>query len=187
MKTIRTFIAIPLPGEVKAILAKLNQTLVAQVPGRSVRWVNPQLMHITLRFLGDTLVTSLPALSDMLDDIAAQHGVFTLELGELGCFPNKKRPRVVWVGLSGNLDAAHALKQDIEKSLLLLGWENEGRSFRPHLTIGRVKDSRGLRGFEWQADIENVTVPVRSIQLIESELLHTGPIYTIRYKSDLCD
>jgi 2'-5' RNA ligase len=187
MKTIRAFIAIPLPAEVKSVLAEVIQGLAVQVPDRSVRWVKPQLMHITLRFLGDTAEPILPSLADMLDNIASQQSVFKLRVDKLGCFPNDKRPRVIWVGLSGQLDAACALKQDIDKSLLPLGWEHEKRSFSPHLTLGRVKDSRKLRGIQWQADVEQVIVPVRTIQLIESELHSTGPIYTVRHKSILRD
>jgi len=187
MNTIRTFIAIPLPTEVKAVLSELVQVLAVQVPDRSIRWVKPQLMHITLRFLGDTVASSLPILGDTLDNLAAQHDAFKLRLDQLGCFPNKKRPRVIWIGLSGQLDAARALKQDIDNSLLPLGWESEKRSFNPHLTLGRVKDRRQLRDVKWEADVEQVIVPARTIQLIESELLSSGPIYTVRHKSNLRD
>jgi len=187
MKTVRAFIAIPLPVEVKAVLNEVIQVLAVQVPDRSVRWVKPQLMHITLRFLGDTAVTSLPSLADVLDKAASQHDAFQLRLDQLGCFPNKKQPRVIWIGISGQLDAARALKQDIDNSLLPLGWENEKRSFSPHLTLGRVKDSHQLRGIQWAADVEQVNVPVRTIQLIESELHSTGPTYTVRHGSTLRD
>ena len=184
---IRAFIAIPLPAEVKAVLAEVSHALADQVPDRSVRWVKPHLMHITLRFLGETAATSLPTLTDLLDNIASQHDAFKLRVDQVGCFPNKKRPRVIWIGLSGQLDTARALKQDIDNSLLSLGWEPEKRSFSPHLTLGRVKDSRRLRGVQWAADVEQVMVPVQTTQLIESELRSSGPIYTVRHTSTLRD
>lgn len=184
---IRTFIAIPLPERVQTILGDVSRDWSQQIPDRSVRWVKPQLMHITLRFLGDTVVGSIPTLSAALDEITAQRTAFTLRLAHTGCFPNENRPRVIWVGLQGQLDAARALKQEIDKALIPMGWEPEGRSFRPHLTVGRVKDSRRVKGFRWEADIEPLPVPVRSILLIESELRQTGPIYTVRHESLLED
>jgi len=185
MSTFRAFIAIPLPDEVQTFVGALCQTWSEQIPDRTVRWVKPQLMHVTLRFLGDTKFSSLPALVEVLDGIGIRHDAFTLHLDRPGCFPNEKRPRVVWVGLQGQLDAARALKQNIDEALVLLGWEREDRSFRPHLTVGRVKNSRNVRGYHWEADVDPLTIAVKEIQLIESVLQRTGPVYTVRHKSVL--
>ena len=185
MRTVRAFIAIPLTTRVQTLLGSVSQTWSEQIPERSVRWVKPHLMHITLRFLGDTKVASLTTVADALDRIAVRKDAFTLRLDGPGCFPNNKRPRVIWVGLQGQLDAARALKQEIDEALVPLGWEQENRSFQPHLTIGRVKDSRKVRGFRWEADVEPLPVPVQALHLIESELLPTGPIYTVRHKAIL--
>jgi len=185
MRVIRAFIAIPLSTEVQALLGVVCQTWSEQVPERSVRWVKPHLMHITLRFLGNTEVASLPTIADALDGIAARNNAFTLRLDRPGCFPNNKRPRVIWVGLQDHLETARALKQEIDEALVPLGWEQEDQSFRPHLTIGRVKDSRQVRGFRWEADVEPLPVPVQAIHLIESALHSTGPVYTVRHKTVL--
>lgn len=183
MRSIRAFIAIPLSSEVQTLLGAVSQTWSEQIPERSVRWVKPHLMHITLRFLGDTGIASLPTLADALDGIAARNDAFTLRLDRPGCFPNNKRPRVIWMGLQGQLDTARALKQEIDEALVPLGWEQEHQSFRPHLTIGRVKDSRKVRGFRWEANVEPLPVPVQVIHLIESALHPTGPVYTVRHKA----
>ena len=185
MSTIRAFIAIQLPDDVRAALAQVNEILAAQLPQRSVRWVKPKLMHLTLRFLGDTAVSNLPSLYDALDESAAQHDEFMLRLDHLGCFPNCKQPRVIWAGLQGQLEAADAFKQDIDAALEPLGWEREERPFRPHLTLGRVKDSRMLRDTHWEANFEKQALPVTAIHLIESELTPGGPIYTVRHTSHL--
>ena len=185
MGVIRAFIAIPLPTEVQDFLGILCQIWSKQIPEKSVRWVKPELMHITLRFLGNCEAGTLPALADVLDEIAAQEDAFTLKLDKPGCFPNNKRPRVIWVGLQGQLDGARALKQAVDDALVPLGWEQEGRSFRPHLTVGRLKDSRKVKGFQWKANQKPLPVPVKAIYLIESELHHTGPVYTVRHKSFL--
>lgn len=185
MRTIRAFIAIPLSTEVKALLDAVCQAWSEQIPERSVRWVKPHLMHITLRFLGDTEATSLPIVAATLDRIAARNDAFSLRLDRPGCFPNNKRPRVIWVGLQGQLETARALKQEIDEALVPLGWEQEDQSFRPHLTVGRVKDSRKVRGFRWEGNVEPLPVSVQAIHLIESVLHPTGPIYTVRHKSVL--
>jgi 2'-5' RNA ligase len=185
MSTIRAFIAIPLPAEVQVLLGEICRTWSEQIPERSVRWVKSHLMHITLRFLGDTGVSSLPTLAKLLDGVTIHHKTFALCLDRPGCFPNENRPRVIWVGLGGQLDAARALKQNIDEALVPLGWEREKRSFQPHLTVGRVKDSGSVRGLRWEADIEPLAIPVNEVHLIESELQRTGPVYTLRHTSNL--
>jgi RNA 2',3'-cyclic 3'-phosphodiesterase len=185
MDTIRAFIAIQLPDNVKNALAQVNDNLAAQLPHRSVRWVKPHLMHLTLCFLGDTAVSLLPSIKNVLDESAIRHNPFILHLDQLGCFPNCKKPRVIWVGLQGEVDAANGLKQDIDRGLQPLGWEREDRPFRPHLTLGRIKDGRELRDTQWTAQIEKQEVRVTAIHLVESKLTPDGPIYTIRHNSPL--
>ncbi len=185
MSTIRAFIAIQLPEKARNELARINEILAGQLPPRTVRWVKPELMHLTLRFLGDTAVSKLPAIYNALDTSSTKHAPFMLSLDHLGCFPNRKRPRVIWAGIQGELGAAAALKSEIDQTLLPLGWEKEERPFQPHLTIGRIKDSRKLQGINWQADIEKLALPVQAIHLIESELTPGGPIYTVRHTSQL--
>ena len=185
MKTIRAFIAIELPEEVKRMLWKVSETLAAQMPDRAVRWVKPDRMHLTLRFLGDTAVSQLSSIAGQLDRVSAQHATHTLETEGLGCFPNRKRPRVIWVGLQGELEATGRLKQAIDQALVPLGWKEEDRPFRPHLTLGRVKDSRKLQGVHWEAEVGVAPVPVTAVHLIESTLRPDGPIYTVRHTSRL--
>lgn len=188
MKKIRAFIAVHLPEAVTAALHQINQKLASQMPPRTVRWVTPERMHLTLRFLGDTVVSRLPALYEELDRTAARHAPLTLQLQELGCFPNRRRPRVIWVGLQGRGDAwrrLQNLKQEIDESLVPLGWELEDRPFRAHLTLGRVKDGRRLRDVRWGAEVEKLDVPVTAVHLIESQLRPDGPIYTVRHSSEL--
>ena len=101
MTTIRAFIAIDLPPAVKTALEDVAATLAGRVPQGAARWVRPEQMHLTLRFLGDTPADRLPALYAALDALAAGRVPFTLHLTEVGCFPNTRRPRVVWVGRGG--------------------------------------------------------------------------------------
>jgi len=184
-KPIRTFIAIALPDAVRAALGQVNETLAAQVPPRVVRWVKPELMHVTLRFLGDTAVSLLPAITAELDRVTARHRRFNLVVKGLGCFPNRRRPRVIWAGLQGDLSEAQSLAAAVDASLVSLGWESEARPFRPHLTLGRVNDSRKVQGINWDMAIEEMVVGVTAVHLIESQLRPSGPVYTVRHTSYL--
>ena len=184
-ETIRTFIAIHLPQEVQGYLGELTDSLSGQVPQRSVRWVKPDRIHLTLRFIGETEKNLLTAVGKALDEVAARYQQFPLYLQGFGCFPNCKRPRVLWAGVGGDLENAGRLKKDVDSALTSLGWEAENRSFQPHLTIGRVKDSQAVAGQRWPAELTTLTIPVHSIHLIESELTPSGPIYTVRHSSRL--
>lgn len=177
--------AIALPDEVRAALGQVSETLAGQMPPRAVRWVKPDLMHVTLRFLGDTAVTQLPTIASELDRITARHAPLQLQVAGLGCFPNRKRPRVIWAGLQGEVTAVQSLTRDIDAILEPLGWARETRPFQPHLTLGRVKDSRKLQGVEWGAEVEEMGVPVTAVHFIESRLTPQGPVYSIYHTSSL--
>ena len=184
-EAIRAFIAIHLPQDVKDYLRALTTDLAGQVPRGAVRWVKPDRMHLTLRFIGETEKNLLPELGCALDDVAARQQQFRLHLQGFGCFPNCKRPRVLWAGVGGDLKAAGRLKADIDAALVPLGWEAENRPFRPHLTVGRVKDSRKVSGQRWPDEVNPLVIPSDSIHLIESELTPIGPIYTVRHSIKL--
>lgn len=183
MKSIRAFIALPLPPPVTAVLSDLSRELAAGVADKAVRWVKPEAVHLTLRFLGETAVNHLPALTAGLDRIAAAKAPFPLRLGPLGCFPNPRRPRVIWIGLEDGVAQATQLKQAIDTMLVPLGWEAESRPFQPHLTLGRVKEGRGLLPLPWGELPAAAVWPAESVQLIESQLRPSGAVYTTRHSS----
>ena len=185
MTTLRTFIALPLPDEAKVVLRSVAQALSARVPNKAVRFVRPEQIHLTLRFLGDTNVDQLPAIMDVVDRIADGRAPILLQLDEVGCFPNAQRPRVIWVGLTGEINQLQALKSDLDRRLLDLGWPLEDKPFRAHLTLGRVKDERGVRGVDWSVEVPRIAVSVETIQLIESQLRPDGPLYTVRHAGHL--
>jgi 2'-5' RNA ligase len=142
-------------------------------------------MHLTLRFLGDTSLDMLPRLAGRLDEVAASRRPFELRLGQLGCFPNRRRPRVIWVGAGDEAGQASALAAAVEASVVALGWPPESKGFQPHLTIGRVKEGHGLEGLPLDTAVEPVRVPVVDFHLVESQLRPAGPLYTIRHTSRL--
>ena len=184
MKTIRAFVAVSLPPEAKRELGLAADLLAARTPERSMRWVKPEAMHITLRFLGNTAVSKLDAISQIMDKGAQNQPALTLRLQGAGCFPNAKRPCVIWAGLAGDLPELAAFKRELDRGLASLGWEVEERPFKPHLTLGRVKDAKKLRGLSWDVEVKGLEIPVTAVHLIESQLTNRGPIYTIRHSSN---
>jgi 2'-5' RNA ligase len=180
---LRAFIAIELPANIRNYLYQTGKNMAVNMSDRAVRWVAPENIHLTLRFLGDTAEDKLPLIAAGLDNISQNFQPFTLYLNELGCYPNRKRPRVIWVGLTGDLEVLNKLQSRIEQIIQTLGWPGEGRPFQAHLTIGRVKDQSQARNLDWVQQLEKKEIPVSAVNLIESQLRPSGPVYTIRHSS----
>ena len=185
MSTIRAFIAVELSDEAKAVLANAVAFLAGQVPAGAVKWVLPNQMHLTLRFLGNTPLEILEDLGAALDGVAARHEPFVFTLDALGCFPNERRPRVIWVGVKGDVARATALRNDLEDALRPLGWEPEGRSFQPHLTLGRVKEQASAIELPWGKGVAPAETAADGLVLFESQLSPSGARYLVRYVSKL--
>lgn len=183
MTTIRAFIAVQLPEDVRDALGETARALAVGVPRGAVRWVRPEQMHLTLAFLGDTPTAKLPAVQQAMDAVAGGLLPFTLHAGDIGCFPNRRRPRVIWVGLSGEEERLATLKRALDEALAPLGWPPEAKPFRAHLTLGRAKDEQAARSIDWTAGVPRLPVPVATLHLIESRLTPSGPIYTERVVS----
>ncbi len=185
MQTIRAFIAIHLPADVQAYLGEISHNYSQALPAGAVRWVMPDRMHLTLRFLDETGEDKAPAIGSVLDQVAARHRAFALQLDKLGCFPNSNRPRVIWISLFGADDELQAIKSEIDVMLEPLGWQPEDRPFRAHLTLGRVKDEHKQIRLPWGERVNSLPVPVSAINLMQSRLLPDGPVYTNRYTARL--
>ena len=184
MERVRSFIAVELPSAARDAVERVMRVLRATA-GDGVRWVRPEGIHLTLKFLGDIDVDSVPAISMALDRCAASAAPFELFLEGVGVFPNARRPRVVWVGLGGALESLQGLQQSVERELEALGFARERRAFTPHLTLGRVRDgasaqqgralSEAIAGASVQPGVE---LPVRELALTKSDLRPTGAVYT---------
>jgi 2'-5' RNA ligase len=188
MTTIRSFIAIELSDEVRTVLTDLQSRLKAIVPPNTVRWTAPQNVHLTLHFLGHMAADDVSKVTNVLPVVTSSVSPFSLTLQGLGCFPNPRRPSIVWVGISGEIETLVKLYHELGEMLKQsIGFEPEKRPYSPHLTIGRVKKGIPPRRLnqlrqaleQEQANVGQLTaLKVTEISLIKSELTPTGPIYT---------
>jgi 2'-5' RNA ligase len=177
----RTFIAVPVPEKVGEKLTRLQSLLAAELEG--VRW-NTAAFHVTLAFLGDVDDADLNRVCRAAADAAAAAGPFDLRVEGLGCFPDPKKARVLWVGLTGpGLDALHALQKAVVAAVRGAGVPPEDDRFHPHVTLGRVKQGRApardlgplLRHYQgWSAG----SVGVDEAVVYASSLSPDGPAYT---------
>ncbi len=183
-ETLRTFIALPLPEEWTQTLAAVIENLRDSAQS-GVRWVNPEGTHLTLRFLGATKSSMAPRIVEGLQTEFAGAVSPTLRLSRLGTFPAGNNPRVLWAGVDGDIDRLTDLYHRAQSIVCGLGWPPETRPFRPHLTIGRVRDrisaSQRRAIIDAIADAEIPAAPRWSadrVRLYRSELTPNGAIYS---------
>ncbi|MGQ9531522.1 MAG: RNA 2',3'-cyclic phosphodiesterase [Desulfotomaculales bacterium] len=176
----RLFVAVNLPGSLKARIAALQRELA--LSGADVKWVEEENLHLTVKFLGEMAPERLAELEEALARAVPACRAFRLELSGLGTFPARGVPRVLWVGVGGEVEAFRELYGAVERALAPLGFTGEGREFRPHLTLGRVRSPRGvdvLRNRMAALDGAYGDLAVGEVALMESRLTPRGPIYRI--------
>ena len=175
----RLFVAAELPDSLRLRLAAVQEAM-RDVP-LPVRWVRPEGTHLTLKFLGETDERRLAPIASALAE--AGRGLAPFRLTACGAvpFPERGTPRLVWVEIEGDLDAARRLASAVDRSAAALGFPPEGREFKAHLTLGRV---RGAARGEWRAgllragDEARGEFEVREYVLFQSRLSSGGSIYT---------
>jgi 2'-5' RNA ligase len=184
MEEVRCFIAIELPDGVKRGLRELQAQLKAG-SSAPVKWVDPANIHLTLKFLGNVAAGRINEISLAMTEAARGTSPLSLEVKELGVFPNPRRVQIVWVGLGGEVDKLARLQQRIESGLEKLGFPPEGRRFTPHLTLARVRDQATPLEREKLGQLIAETefaaadkFTVDSVRLMKSQLTREGPIYT---------
>ena len=180
---VRCFVAVELPAEARRCVGGLVAGL-READVRGLRPVNPEGVHLTLKFLGDVAASQVGAVSSAMEGAAADARPFDLELRGVGGFPDLRRPRVLWVGVAGDLEALQRLYEAVEEALAPLGFPPEGRAFTPHLTLARLRDGTSpedraraatqLTSLAWE---EGARVPVRGVSLMRSTLRPGGAVY----------
>lgn len=185
MSTLRTFIAIELDEGLKENVARLQDQLQMKMPPRSVRWVRPEGIHLTLKFLGDTTTHQVDQVKEALARVAAGARPITFGVGGVGCFPHTRRPRVVWVGLHEPAGHLACLRDAVEAHVAPLGFPTEKRPFSPHLTLGRVHrrasnaDVRQVGEVVAASGIGDIgEMTATGVSYIQSKLTPGGAVYT---------
>ena len=192
MQPVRAFIAIELSPDVLAQIGRLLDRVRQDLPPGLVRWVRPEGIHLTLKFLGDVDRGALPEIEQALRAACAPHAPFHLRIAGMGCFPTPRRPRVVWIGVEDESHTLAALQRDVERAISPLGFPADRRGFHPHLTLGRVKDTRSRGGptarqqaelaalgaYADRAKVRVGEMSVESVHMMRSELLPGGAVYS---------
>jgi 2'-5' RNA ligase len=188
---IRSFIAIELPEEAKRGLGRLRSELERQEHA-FVKWVDPEGIHLTLKFLGNIPSKQVAGVTEAMEGAIRGIPPFHLEISGLGAFPNLRQPRVLWVGIDGELDKLSGLQRNIDSALIPLGFTKEERSFVPHLTLARIREraSPGERRTFSELVVSTIFedkyyVGVDAISLMRSQLTPAGAIYTRLYLAGL--
>ena len=176
----RAFIAIPIPDSCREVLSQMQQYL--KKSGAEVRWTAISSIHLTLKFLGETDPETVSELARALRDVAHPAQALDLQLSGLGCFPNQKKPRIVWCGIRGDIEQLEILQETVERTCMGFGFESEIRPFRPHLTLGRVRGKKNLQmlvdGFMKGTDLE-CGFSANHFSIYKSVLNPQGAVYTI--------
>ncbi|MBN2024022.1 MAG: RNA 2',3'-cyclic phosphodiesterase [Pirellulales bacterium] len=180
-QTVRAFVAIETTPAVKSAIGGLIETL--RSVGTDVKWVEPHNLHLTVKFLGDVTLTETARVCQAVARAAAEVEPFALEIVGVGAFPNAARPRTLWLGARCDGPAMIALHKQVENRLQKLGFRKDGRPFRAHLTLGRVRRAGpGMAALaellEKHAGFAAGAVGVRELIVFSSQLSPTGPTYT---------
>ncbi|HEY2154395.1 MAG TPA: RNA 2',3'-cyclic phosphodiesterase [Isosphaeraceae bacterium] len=179
-RTTRTFIALPVPGAVRTKLEALQKTLAPGVEG--ARWVGPDAFHLTLAFLGDVADPDLNAVCLAVAESVRRQPRFSLEVRGLGAFPDAQRPRILWAGIEGDLDALAAVQRAAFEASTAAGYRPADERFHPHVTLARLKPGRGpaadlapvlARYRAWKAG----PFPIDTVTTYASTTSPDGPAY----------
>jgi 2'-5' RNA ligase len=192
---IRTFLAIDLPEQIKKDLEPVMVSWNSLT--HEVKWIKSSHLHLTLKFLGDVPEESLALIKNVSCSVAERFPEMTFFLSDTGVFPSLKRPRVLWIGLGGDLLAVFSLQKQVDEALEGLGYPREERDFTPHITVGRFRGPRKSSprnvgaGYAFpkggseslltrflKHKFEERPFAVKKMVIYKSELTPHGPIYT---------
>jgi len=177
--SIRCFVAIECGGNELAAKFTDVRTML-ETTRADVKFVEPENVHLTLKFLGEIMPSLVEQVSQVVKDTGFQP--FSARLEGVGVFPNLRRPRVVWAGISDGVSQLVEVWKDVDTKLSRLGFEREKRGFSPHITIGRVRSGRNrdrlIEELSTLSDYVFGDLHVDRVALKKSVLTPRGPIYT---------
>lgn len=177
--TWRVFAAVPVSDDVRALMGDVADELAPR--GWPVKWVRPELAHLTLKFYGNVETARLPELTARLARVAQECQPLRMRTTTVGAFPSERRPRVLWLGLAGDVEPLAALATRVESASTGFG-KSEDRPFAPHVTLARLRDGAALPADFAAAAAElrlnPVAFAIDRLQLVRSVLGPGGPTYT---------
>jgi RNA 2',3'-cyclic 3'-phosphodiesterase len=176
---LRLFIAIPTPQPVLPLLANTRDTL--RDSRADVKWEPTDKLHCTVKFLGDTKEDLVQNIVSSLTQIGSATPPFNIRYTGLGCFPNRRDPRIIWAGIADSSEQLKRLFGEIDDAMTRLGFEREQRAFHPHVTLGRVKGSRRISELLDTMETLNFDHPpvmIKEIELVKSTLKPGGSEYS---------
>ena len=183
--TVRVFVAVGISADARQQLIDAVDRIRRDIP-QGIQWANADGMHLTLKFLGNIPSNGVESLLQCLNPVASEASPFPLHLAGLGMFPNRRKPRVLWAGVDGDLDALSRLQLATEDAITALGYPPEQRPFRPHVTLGRPRRSVSDGQLSRIGAIVSAVAPpspvrwqVESVDVMQSELHPSGARYTV--------
>jgi RNA 2',3'-cyclic 3'-phosphodiesterase len=179
-QTIRAFIAFPLPELITMQICDIQERLKSyRLP---VRWVRPESVHLTLKFLGEIPANTIDSIAEAIEATVRDRSPLTFFTKGLGVFPGIKRPRVLWIGISGDVKPLSDIQANLQTYMEQKGFAKDNRPFKSHLTLGRFKGSISpenlfgiLRSF---SDFTSEPFETKELVLYKSELKPSGASYT---------
>jgi 2'-5' RNA ligase len=178
---IRSFLAFELPLEIKDVVTRISDEL--RHSALNANWLKSENIHLTVVFMGNIEKEDIQAIGEEVRSICLTQGAFNLSLKGIGCFPNMLKPRVIWLGLGGDLERMSPFRDALQERLIPFGIKEEKRRFKPHLTLGRFRKPKRMdsEGLELLSRYANLTSPVCSLKelvLFRSDLKPGGAHYT---------
>ncbi len=174
----RLFIAIPLPDEVRCALGAVRKAEVLR--GSGVRWVRSELVHLTLRFLGEVAQERLSSVTEVVQETSLKHPTFMMEVAGLGAFPSWKRPRVFWAGVRP-CPELEGVQEALERGVAAAGFAPDREAFHAHVTLARIQSAEFRIKPELLERFESFgRIRVEEIVVVESVLSPSGPSYHSR-------
>lgn len=178
---IRSFLAFELPRQIKDIVFRVSAEMRGLLP--EARWVSADHIHLTVVFLGQIPESSLGGIADVAKTVCDRYDCFEIALKGAGVFSGHRNPRVLWLGLQGELERMGYFRNGLQKRLTPFGIKEENRKFRPHLTLCRFR--KGAKGgpplakiLDGYRQISSPFCRLKALSLFKSDLTPKGSIYT---------
>jgi len=178
---IRIFLAFELPMEIKSIVTRVSEELRKST--FNLKWIKVDNIHLTVVFMGNIKMDDIPAIGDKIQKVCLKYGSFNILLNGMGCFPNRRNPRVLWLGLDGDLERISHFRDALQKHLIPFGVKQEKRRFKPHLTLGRFRKSKKIdppldESLLKYKELASPDCLLNELVLFKSDLKPSGAEYT---------